>query len=442
VAARPDFIANARPSRVIAMDIEGPLPDLRGDGFYESAMLLLCSHGVPRLELTIDLSRTQADKEEAIRENIKKILVTQLNAGAPSTIRDSELPRISIVVPTIVERVDELRSCLRSILDLDYPNYEVIVVDNRSAIPLDDPLAELVADSVGVRVVREARPGISAARNTGVASASGDVIAFTDDDVRVDRQWLRAIGTRMVLSPHTDVVTGLIVPTELDTPSQIWFERYYGGFSGQRTFQPVSLEIAPSGWLLGSRLVARDTDENEIRRFSILGVGAYGAGANMAFRRSILEHIGGFDVTLGVGTLSRGGEDLAALIDVLWAGGRITYDPHAFVHHGHRREYVELLRQIEGYGVGFTAMLSSTIYRDPRHVPHVASQLPEVVKWKSIQAINHIIARKKIRSELTAKRDYPSSLLVREVRGYLKGPFVYVRSRARWRAINAGDRSV
>jgi cellulose synthase/poly-beta-1,6-N-acetylglucosamine synthase-like glycosyltransferase len=436
------LIDNARPSRVVAMDIEGPLPDLHSDGFYESATILLCRRGVPLVELTIDLSRTQSDKEDLLRDNIKEILASEPRSNELNAVSDSELPRISVVVPTVVERVEELRNCLRSILELDYPSYEVIVIDNRRAIPVDDMLTTLVADFDGVRIIREARPGISAARNAGVASAGGDIIAFTDDDVRVDRRWLRAIGTRLVLSPQTDAVTGLIVPTELDTPSQIWFERFYGGFSGQRTFERVDLETAPPGrWLRGSRVIARDANEKELRRFSILGVGAYGAGANMAFRRSVIERVGGFDVTLGVGTSSRGGEDLAALIDVLWAGGRISYDPRAFVHHGHRREYVQLLNQIEGYGVGFTAMLTSTIYRDPRHVPHVASQLPEVMKWKAIQTLNHLIARKNDRAERTNTRDYPSSLLVREMRGYLKGPVAYIRSRARWRAINARDSS-
>jgi cellulose synthase/poly-beta-1,6-N-acetylglucosamine synthase-like glycosyltransferase len=64
----------------------------------------------------------------------------------------------------------------------------------------------------------------------------------------------------------------------------------------------------------------------------VYGVGAFDAGANMAFRRTALEKIGGFDVALGAGTPARGGEDLAALISVLWAGFRwVTSQPPLFI---------------------------------------------------------------------------------------------------------------
>ena len=106
-------------------------------------------------------------------------------------------------------------------------------------------------------MVRERRPGISAARNAGVAAATGEIIAFTDDDVRVDPLWLRAIGERFASDSAIEAVTGLILPAELETPAQVWFERYYGGFSGERTFAPLTLKAADSGPTVAARLQGR-----------------------------------------------------------------------------------------------------------------------------------------------------------------------------------------
>jgi hypothetical protein len=294
----------------------------------------------------------------------------------------------------------------------------------------------MVQDRPWLRVLRERRPGVSAARNTGAAAASGEVVAFTDDDVRVDCQWLRAIGTRFALNPRVEAVTGLILPAELETPAQIWFERYYGGFSGERTFAPVTLEAdASHRWLLsGSRVLARDANAVEPRRISVLAVGGYGAGANIAIRKSTFERIGGFDYALGAGTLTHGGEDLAMMISILWTGGQVGYEPAAFVHHRHRQEYAELLKQMHGYGLGFTAMLTSLVRNDPRHLLSILSQLPKIILWKAAQLVDRVRGRRRngVNDQGTVP-SYPSTLFRRETWAYLRGPRAYLRSRTAWR---------
>jgi hypothetical protein len=94
-----------------------------------------------------------------------------------------------------------------------------------------------------------------------VADAKGDVVAFTDDHVYADRRWLRALGARFALDPALGAVTGLILPAELESPAQVWFERYYGGFGGERSFRAVTLEAAPSSSILprGARVPVRST---------------------------------------------------------------------------------------------------------------------------------------------------------------------------------------
>ena len=180
------------------------------------------------------------------------------------------------MVPSLLEREEGLDACLRSLADLDYPDYEVIVVDNR---PPGSPV-----DLPGVRVLPETRPGISAARNRGLEAATGEIVAFTDDDVEVDPGWLLAIATRLE-HPEEACVNGLALPRELETSAQVALEEYYGGF-GPRTFEPVSHRMrAPRGCsLLRPATVDALDDDGRRRSFSLYAAGSFGAGANMAFR--------------------------------------------------------------------------------------------------------------------------------------------------------------
>jgi len=151
----------------------------------------------------------------------------------------------------------------------------------------------------------------------------------------------------------------------------------------------------------------------------------------MAFRKTTLERNGGFDTALGTGTPSRGGEDLAAVISVLWNGGHVGYEPAAVVRHRHRQSYDELLTLMDGEGVGFTAMLSSLLRNDPRHIFGLASQF--------FTALRQILGQRarKLRGMTyrDAARDstgplFPSELAKREFRAYLRGPLCYTRSRS------------
>jgi hypothetical protein len=438
------MVKQADPVRVMIIDVDEPLPELTTDHNYKKAWVMFCEKGVPRsmatLDLTIGVTAVQSRLSEIVAQ-FQESKSVQIDVPA---LRDVALPSISVVIPTIVSRVEELGHCIEAIGQLDYPDFEVILVDNRQFIPFEDPLPSLVLNRPWLRVIREARPGVSAARNAGISNANGEVIAFTDDDVRVDTEWLRYIGLRMALNPQIDALSGLILPTELETPSQIWFERYYGGFSGQRTFAPVTLELVPSRKKLlhGNKVAVRNLEGVETQRISILGIGGYGAGANMAFRKTVLDRIGGFDIHLGVGTPARGGEDLFAMISILWFGGKIGYEPGAFVHHRHRREYAELLTQLGGYGEGFTAMVTSLLRNYPQRSLSIFSQLPVVLKWKAAQGIERIRGRKSDGpTEQWARPLYPSALLVREFRAYFKGPVAYFRSRAKWRRITTQQES-
>ncbi len=110
--------------------------------------------------------------------------------------------------------------------------------------------------------------------------------------------------------------------------------------------------------------------------FPLYATGELGIGSNMAFRTSVLRSLGGFDHALGVGTSTCGGEDLAMLLELLMSGRLLGYEPAAIVHHTHRRTLEDLEIQLRGYGIGFSAMMLSLVWRDPRRLRGFAAAVP------------------------------------------------------------------
>jgi GT2 family glycosyltransferase len=410
-----------RPIRLVNVDVEEPWPDLVADEDHHDAWVTLRTSGVARAIVEVALG----DDPRTAHEYLERAAATLVPRAPREPLDDAALPTMSVVVPTIASRLDELDGCLRSLEDVDYPGVDLLLVDNRRALPTPDPLATLMANHPRVHVVRAPRAGISAARNVGIAHARGDVVAFTDDDVRVERGWLRAIGERLAREANTDAISGLVLPGELDTPAQIYYERYFGGFGAPRTFEPVHLvaDTRGSRWARAGHFLAFDDAGREVRRASLYGVGAYVAGANMAFRREALERIGGFNEDLGTGTPARGGEDLYAVITLLATGGRVTYEPAAAVYHRHRRSYGELVSQMDASGVGFSAMLCALVRSDPRHGARLISQ--------AATALAQTLRRARASGVARASAATPPEFFWREVRGYLRGPAAYLASRRR-----------
>ena len=252
--------------------------------------------------------------------------------GAPPSTDPPDWADISVVVCTR-DRPLALRSCLESLQALDYPisRYEVIVVDNASR----EATTRELALQAGFRYVREEKPGLDNARNCGAASATYDIVAYTDDDVRVDPAWLKGIARGFA---HGDsvCVTGLICPLELETPAQRLFERYGGMGKG---FQP------------------KLTSPASLRASEILAAHNFGVGANMAYLRSTILDMGGFDPDLDVGTPSAGAGDLDMFHRLLASGHSVRYEPSALVWHQHRRAMPDLHKQIYNNGRSFGCYL-------------------------------------------------------------------------------------
>jgi GT2 family glycosyltransferase len=423
------------PTNVVVVDLDVEAPALsphRLDGpDWAGAWLVVRRAGTPVAVVEVPFSGVdEVPAQEVAR--LARDAVAEVPERSEFAVPDEMLPSVSVVVPTNLARPAQLRASLVALERLDYPDAEVVLVDNSAGDPGPE-VAEVVEGLTRVRVVREPVPGISAARNAGVAAARGKVVAFTDDDVRVDPGWLRALGTRFALRPDEDVVTGLILPAELETDAQLWFERHYGGFGGSRVFVPLTYRGArePGSVARRAEVAVLDWSGQEVRRFAVWGAGVAGAGANMAFRATTLRDLGGFDVALGTGTPARGGEDLAVLVRLLWNGGVIGYEPAAVVFHTHRADYASLRDQIGAYGLGFTAMLTSLVLADPRHLLGVLAQLPAVAARLRDRRRQPSVTPTPTPGPAPASQEppVPAELVRLERRGALRGPAAYLRSR-------------
>jgi GT2 family glycosyltransferase len=320
----------------------------------------------------------------------------------------AEAPFASVIVATH-ERPDSLKLCLDALEALEYPAFELIVVDNA---PQTEATARLVASarrsSDRIRYTREPLAGLAAAHNRGLAAASGEVVAFTDDDVVVDPLWLAELVAAFRTDETVACVTGLIAAAELDTQEQVWQEecwRFDKGFE-RRVF---GLDSDPRGSPLHP-----------------YAAGGFGSGANMAFRTRVLRELGGFDPALGAGGPALGGDDLAAFFEILAAGYRLVYEPAAVVYHRHRRDYAALRAQAYGYGVGLTAYLTRLLVERPQRLAGFARRAP--------RGLAHALDGRSPKN--AGKRQaYPRELTWLERRGMVYGPFAYVRGRWERRAL-------
>lgn len=381
---------------------------------YGRARLYIRSGADLRAE--IELDPRQLDADDLAQELVAKW-------GRPREISLAiELPRVSVVVCTIMKRLDSLATLLESLASLDYPDYEIILVDNRPATDSDE---SPVVERGRIRVVRQPIPGVAAARNRGIQAATGEIIAFTDDDARVETDWLTRLVAPFAADADTAVVTGIGLPSELETEAQQWFEEYYGGFSGGFEAKTFALADRRGRRRRSVRSVVdeRTTDGRLIESRPILiAAGSCGVGVNMAFRRRVLDEMGPFDERLGAGTSTRGGEEIFAFARVLWNGHKIRYEPRARVWHTHRRTYDELAQQVAGTGVSITATLTALALHDARLAGCLVAGTG--VPGRVVRAVISAV-RGPATDAAETPITYPAELRKLEVRGMLSGPGAY-----------------
>jgi len=240
---------------------------------------------------------------------------------------------VSVVICTR-DRPEQLAQCLRSLQNLSQPPHQILVVDNA---PTSDATRQLVAQMPNIHYVLEPRPGLSVARNTGIRHSTGDLIAFTDDDVIVHPDWITRL-QQSFQDSKVMAVTGLVLPGELETEAQLIFEKGFGGFT--QGYHPLTF----------------DTEFFEEMKPQGVPVWDIGAGANMAFRRNAFELVGDFDERLGAGA-SGCSEDSEFWYRLLAEGWVCRYEPTAVVYHYHRSNLDRLKHQMFQYMRGHVAAL-------------------------------------------------------------------------------------
>lgn len=323
-------------------------------------------------------------------------------------------PSISVVIATR-ERPADLARCLESVVRLRYPRFEVVVVDNA---PDTDATERIVRERFASRVtyVREPRPGLAFARNRGLAHAYGQIIAFTDDDVIVDAEWLAAIAEGFMAGEDVRCVTGLIAPAELDTPAQIAFEQQ-GSFG--KGFEQRYHRLRSKRRPRTDRAVWMEpgvtTAEDPMFPFT---AGRFGTGANMAWSTAVLRELGGFDIATGAGSPARGGEDLLAFFRTIAAGHALFYQPGSIVWHHHRRTREDLERQTHGYRVGLGAYLTAALIHEPQMIPALLRCAPRGLA-RAVEICRH--------RNLDETDDWAPRRTAAQLGALLYGPLAYAR---------------
>jgi glycosyltransferase involved in cell wall biosynthesis len=226
-----------------------------------------------------------------------------------------ERPFISIVIPTY-NRPHQLQRCLMACCRLNYPRdrFEVIVVDDGGAEPLE-AMVNQVRERITLRLLRQNNAGPAAARNRGAAAATGEWLAFTDDDCEPASDWLHALADRFVAWPN-DAVGGdtpnALTGNLYSTASQLlvsYLLGYYGAVPGRVRFFPSS---------------------------------------NLAFPVKPFLDIGGFDTSFP----RSAGEDRDMCDRWQRRGHRMIHAPEAVVYHSHHLTAMTFLRQHFHYGCG------------------------------------------------------------------------------------------
>jgi glycosyltransferase involved in cell wall biosynthesis len=252
--------------------------------------------------------------------------VDTISATISSAPVDAPLVRVTVVICTR-DRGDSITATLTSIWRCsDLPD-EIVIVDQSEGSETREALAELEPSPVPLRYIADDTVGLSAARNTGIRAATGDVLIFVDDDCVVDASWIDA--NRRVFEDHPEVqmVAGSVVPPD--------------GFDWSNGYVP-NLAM---------------TDGNSQRH-------PYVMGANLAIRVRTAEQVGPFDEALGAGSPGKSGEDLDYLMRVYKLFGHSSVygiSRPLVVHEGGGRFGDARYRIVESYGFGEGALLGKLV---------------------------------------------------------------------------------
>ncbi|MCB1203009.1 MAG: glycosyltransferase [Verrucomicrobiae bacterium] len=216
-------------------------------------------------------------------------------------------PRVSVIVCTHRGSAT-LVPCLDSLVALDYPDFEVIVVNDGN----DSRVAEIATSYQEVRHLGTEHEGLGAARNTGAGVATGEIFAYTDDDCVVDPEWLKWIAHQFDSDPSLGCAGGPNLPPRPETATR------------------ARVAAAPGG---PTHVLLDDLHAEHL------------PGCNLAVRREVFKEVGGFHTVFRAA-----GDDVDFCWRVLAAGYGLGFHAAAFVWHHRRFTWRAYLKQQIGYG--------------------------------------------------------------------------------------------
>jgi GT2 family glycosyltransferase len=313
---------------------------LQGSAGYERAKLLVREGCSVRGFVEVDAPGG------LVNSSVLAAAVAALPAAAATSASAASTPSITVIVCTR-DRASHLRGSLAAILRLDYPNFDVVVIDNAAQTTETRDVVRDEFRDPRVKLITERVPGLSQARNTGLLHARGDIVAFTDDDTVVDKAWLREMAAGFERAPDVACVTGLVPGGELRSRFQGYFE---DRVSWSKVVEPKIFSLAEP--------------PANLPTFPFC-IGEFGTGANFALNRRIALSMGAFDTAFGVGTRTGGGEDLDMFTRVILDGYSLVLQPSAIVWHRHRDDLDALRLQARGYGTALGAWITK-ILLNPR----------------------------------------------------------------------------
>jgi GT2 family glycosyltransferase len=239
---------------------------------------------------------------------------------------------VGVVIPTR-NRGALIAQTLQSILALDYPSFEVWVVDQSTDHLTRRTVEEVAGDDPRVHYHSTTTVGSALGRNIGAQLANAEIIAFTDDDCIVTQEWLDTI-IEEFRSPTISAVYGQLLPYEYDHRTGI-------DAGLKDTADRIEYQGKTPPWYIGH-------------------------GGNMAVRRVDLLEVGGFDPLLGAGARLRSNEDGDLTYRLLAAGKRLVYNPRALAYHKQWKPWHAQKAMERAYGIGAGAQFAKYLRcRDP-----------------------------------------------------------------------------
>ncbi|HEX2915644.1 MAG TPA: glycosyltransferase [Chloroflexia bacterium] len=292
---------------------------------------------------SVQTLQQQADPLQSLKENLRSGLKNSGDRPACQKYRLSKAKWFVTVAVCTRDNAEQLKECLDALEKLEYPDYEVIVVDNA---PQSKAVSKLLdqRNSARIRYIVEPRLGSSWGRNRALQEARGDIIVFTEDNARPDPLWLLSLVTTLQ-NPGISMVLGLTYPFEKANQAQLESLSKF-----ERSFE--------------RKVYSLKAPEFPTPPYQIFELGGR---YNLAGWRGNFEDLQGFDVALGTDYIPASVTTADLLYRLITKGYNLAYDPTALVKVAYSSDYNEMRRQKQFESTGIFAFLTKCYINEPEN---------------------------------------------------------------------------